>query len=100
MTDQPTRPYRRRFATIALGCVVGVAAGLAAVYGIGAMQRNPADASCKAAAELAKQLPPPARRGGDASRDAGRAKRPPPPNLSRSRRQPPPPFDIHVKTLP
>jgi thiol-disulfide isomerase/thioredoxin len=61
MTDQPTRSHRRRFATIALGCVVGVAAGLAAVYGIGAMQRNPADASCKPAAELAKRLAPLAR---------------------------------------
>jgi thiol-disulfide isomerase/thioredoxin len=46
---------------IAFGCVVGVAAGLAAVYGIGAMQRNPADASCKPAAELAKRLAPLAR---------------------------------------
>jgi thiol-disulfide isomerase/thioredoxin len=61
MTDQPTRAYRRRFATIALGCVVGVTAGLAAVYGIGAMQRNPADASCRPAAELAKRLAPLAR---------------------------------------
>lgn len=46
---------------IALGCVVGVVAGLAAVYGIGAMQRNPADASCKPAAELAQRLAPLAR---------------------------------------
>ena len=46
---------------IAFGCVVGIAAGLAAVYGIGAMQRNPADASCKAATELAKRLAPLAR---------------------------------------
>jgi thiol-disulfide isomerase/thioredoxin len=46
---------------IALGCAVGVVAGLAAVYGIGAMQRNPADASCKPAAELAKRLAPLAR---------------------------------------
>jgi thiol-disulfide isomerase/thioredoxin len=61
MTDQPTRFYRRRFAMIALGCVVGVTAGLAAVYGIGAMQRNPADASCKAAGELVKRLAPLAR---------------------------------------
>jgi thiol-disulfide isomerase/thioredoxin len=61
MTDQPTRPYRRRFATIALGCVVGVAAGLAAVYGIGAMQRNPTDAACQGAGELAKRLAPLAR---------------------------------------
>src|SRR4051794_5295181 len=61
MTDQPTRSYRRRSATIALGCVVGVAAGLAAVYGIGAMQRNPADTACKAATELTKRLAPLAR---------------------------------------
>src|SRR3954462_5633018 len=61
MTDQPTRSYRRRFAMIALGLAVGVAAGLAAVYGIGAMQRNPADASCKPAAEVARRLAPLAR---------------------------------------
>jgi thiol-disulfide isomerase/thioredoxin len=61
MTDQPKRSYRRRLAMIALGCAVGVAAGLAAVYGIGAMQRNPADAACKPAAELAKRLAPLAR---------------------------------------
>ena len=46
---------------IAVGGVAGVAIGLAAVYGIGAMQRNPADAACRPAAELAKQLSPLAR---------------------------------------
>ena len=46
---------------IALGGVAGVAVGLAAVYGIGAMQRNPADAACRPAAELAKRLAPLAR---------------------------------------
>lgn len=61
MTDQPKSPAKRRFAMIALGCLVGVAAGLGAVYGIGAMQGNPADASCKPAAELARRLAPLAR---------------------------------------
>lgn len=46
---------------IARGAVAGVVAGLAAVYGIGAMQRNPADAVCRPAAELAKRLAPLAR---------------------------------------
>src|SRR3954451_8627807 len=61
MTDQPTRSNRRRLAMIALGCLVGVAVGLAAVYGIGAMQRNPAEAACKEAGELARRLAPLAR---------------------------------------
>ena len=63
MTDQPAPPRtaRRRLAMIAVGGVAGVAIGLAAVYGIGAMQRNPADAACRPAAELAKQLSPLAR---------------------------------------
>ena len=46
---------------IAVGGIAGVAVGLAAVYGIGAMQRNPADAACRPAAELAKRLAPLAR---------------------------------------
>ena len=46
---------------IAVGGIAGVAVGLAAVYGIGAMQRNPADAACRPAAELVKRLAPLAR---------------------------------------
>ena len=61
MTDQTKSLARRRLAIVLLGGVTGVAVGLAAVYGIGAMQRNPADASCKPAAELAKRLAPLAR---------------------------------------
>jgi len=63
MTDRPapTRTAKRRFAMIACGGIAGVAVGLAAVYGIGAMQRNPADAACRPAAELAKRLVPLAR---------------------------------------
>ena len=50
----------RRLATVILGGFAGVALGLAAVYGIGAMQRN-ADPACRPAAELAKRLAPLAR---------------------------------------
>ncbi len=46
---------------IALGAIAGVVTGLAAVYGIGATQRNPAEAACRPAAELAKRLAPLAR---------------------------------------
>jgi thiol-disulfide isomerase/thioredoxin len=62
MTDLPdtTRSTKRR-RMIALGALVGVAAGLAAVYGIGAMQRNATDPACRASAELAGQLAPLAR---------------------------------------
>ena len=56
----PSTEVRRR-TIIALGAIVGVAAGLAAVYGIGAMQRNPTEASCRPAGELAKRLAPLAR---------------------------------------
>ncbi len=59
MTDRPKR--LNRFTVIALGVAAGAAFGLAAVYGIGAMQRNPAEASCKAAGELARRLAPLAR---------------------------------------
>ena len=61
MTDQPTRSTKRRHAMIALGVIAGVVTGLAAVYGIGAMQRNPADSACRPSAELAKRLAPLAR---------------------------------------
>jgi thiol-disulfide isomerase/thioredoxin len=46
---------------IVLGAVAGMVTGLAAVYGIGAAQRNPAEAVCRPAAELAKRLAPLAR---------------------------------------
>jgi thiol-disulfide isomerase/thioredoxin len=46
---------------MALGGIAGVGIGLAAVYGISAMQRNPSDAVCRPAAELAKRLAPLAR---------------------------------------
>jgi thiol-disulfide isomerase/thioredoxin len=46
---------------IVLGAVAGVVTGLAAVYGIGATQRNPAEAACRPAAELARRLAPFAR---------------------------------------
>jgi thiol-disulfide isomerase/thioredoxin len=56
----PTTGVRRR-TVIALGAIAGVAVGLAAVYGITATQRNPADPACRPAAELAKRLAPLAR---------------------------------------
>jgi thiol-disulfide isomerase/thioredoxin len=48
----------RRRTIIVLSAIAGVIAGLAGVYGIGAMQRNPADKACRPAAELAKRLAP------------------------------------------
>ena len=51
----------RRRTVIALGAIAGVAVGLAAVYGISATQRNPADPACRPAAQLAKRLGPLAR---------------------------------------
>jgi len=47
---------KRRGAVIAAGAIAGLAVGLAAVYGIGALQRNPADAACRPAAALADRL--------------------------------------------
>ena len=66
MTDQTKPAASRRFARIApiriaLGCIAGAAFGLAAVYGIAAMQGNPSDPVCRPAAELAKKLAPLAR---------------------------------------
>jgi thiol-disulfide isomerase/thioredoxin len=63
MTDLPetTGNTKRRRSLIALGALAGVAAGLAAVYGIGAMQRNVADPACRASAGLTKRLAPLAR---------------------------------------
>ena len=62
MTDPsaPKRSATRRLAMVILGGFAGVAVGLAAVYGIGAMQRN-ADPACRPGAELAKRLAPLAR---------------------------------------
>jgi thiol-disulfide isomerase/thioredoxin len=54
---KPGSEVRRR-TIMALGAVAGVIVGLAAVYGIGATQRNPVDAACRPAAELAKRLAP------------------------------------------
>jgi thiol-disulfide isomerase/thioredoxin len=62
MIDQPAPTIaKRRLAVIVLGGIAGVAVGLAAVYGIGAMQRNAPDTACRPAADLAKRLGPLAR---------------------------------------
>ena len=45
----------------AVGGIAGVAVALAAVYGIGALKRNAADAACAGAAHLAERLAPLAR---------------------------------------
>ena len=61
--NDPSAPKRfamRRLAMVVLGGFAGVAIGLAAVYGIGAMQRN-ADPVCRPSAEVAKRLAPLAR---------------------------------------
>jgi thiol-disulfide isomerase/thioredoxin len=58
MTDQTKPAANRRLVKIALGCIAGAAFGLAAVYGIAAMQGNPSDPTCRPAAELAKKLGP------------------------------------------
>ena len=58
MTDQTQPAANRRLVKIVLGCIAGAAFGLAAVYGIAAMQGNPSDPACRPAAELAKKLGP------------------------------------------
>jgi thiol-disulfide isomerase/thioredoxin len=58
MTDQTKPAANRRLVKIVLGCIAGAAFGLAAVYGIAAMQGNPSDPACRPAAELAKKLAP------------------------------------------
>jgi thiol-disulfide isomerase/thioredoxin len=64
MTESP-KPARafttRRLGIIVAGGLAGVAVGLAAVYGIGAVKRNHAEAACRPAAEIAKRLAPLAR---------------------------------------
>src|SRR3954462_6105089 len=59
MTEQPLSTAKRTRAMIALAAVAAVITG-AAIYGIGAMQRN-VDPACRPAAELAKRLAPLAR---------------------------------------
>jgi thiol-disulfide isomerase/thioredoxin len=58
MTDQTKPAANRRLVKIVLGCIAGAAFGLAAVYGIAAMQGNPNDPACRPAAELARKLGP------------------------------------------
>jgi thiol-disulfide isomerase/thioredoxin len=58
MTEERTTPSTKRWRTmIALAAVAAVVTGLA-IYGISATQRNPADAACRPAAQLAKRLAP------------------------------------------
>jgi len=52
---------RKRLAMVVAGGIAGVAVGLAAVYGIGRMQRNAADAACAQAEDVARRLAPLAR---------------------------------------
>src|SRR3954466_15198858 len=59
MTEQPINTARPTRAMIALAAVAAVVTG-AAIYGIGAMQRN-VDPACRPSAELAKRLAPLAR---------------------------------------
>ena len=56
------KPTGKRFALIALGGVVGLAVGLAGVYGIGRLTGNAgADPACKAAVETIARMAPLAR---------------------------------------
>jgi thiol-disulfide isomerase/thioredoxin len=52
---------KKRLAMVVVGGIVGVAVGLAAVYGIGRFQRNVGDAACRPALELAQRIAPLAR---------------------------------------
>jgi thiol-disulfide isomerase/thioredoxin len=52
---------KKRLAMVVAGGIAGIAIGLAAVYGIGTIQRNAADAACTPATELAQRLAPLAR---------------------------------------
>jgi thiol-disulfide isomerase/thioredoxin len=52
---------KKRLAMVVAGGIAGVAAGLAAVYGIGTLKRNAADAACAGAVDLAQRLAPLAR---------------------------------------
>jgi thiol-disulfide isomerase/thioredoxin len=59
--EAPRTRARKRLAMIVAGGIAGVAVGLAAVYGIGRMQRNAADAACTQAEDVARRLAPLAR---------------------------------------
>jgi thiol-disulfide isomerase/thioredoxin len=52
---------KKRLAMVVAGGVAGVAVGLAAVYGIGTLQRNAGDAACRPALEVAHRVAPLAR---------------------------------------
>jgi hypothetical protein len=57
--DVPHTIAKKRIALILLGGVVGVAVGLAGVYGIGRLAGNAgADPACQAAAETARRMAP------------------------------------------
>jgi thiol-disulfide isomerase/thioredoxin len=61
-SEAASRPHaKRRPAAVVLAVIAGAAAALAAVYGIGALKRNAADAACAGAVELARHLAPLAR---------------------------------------
>jgi thiol-disulfide isomerase/thioredoxin len=52
---------RRRLGMVVAGGIAGIAAALAAVYGIGALQRNAGDAACRPAVARAQSVAPLAR---------------------------------------
>lgn len=52
---------KKRLAMVVAGGIAGLAVGLAAVYGIGTLQRNAADPACRPAVELAQRIAPLAR---------------------------------------
>jgi|SRR5262245_37186240 len=56
----PSRP-RRRLVLVAAIALGGVLAGLAGVYGIDGLKRNPTEAACRAASETVQRMAPLAR---------------------------------------
>jgi thiol-disulfide isomerase/thioredoxin len=60
--DEAARTHaKRRLAMVVTGSIAGVAVGLAAVYGIGKIERNAPDAVCAQAAGVVQRLAPLAR---------------------------------------
>src|ERR1700752_1861196 len=99
--NDPSAPKRfaiRRLARVILGGFAGVAIGLAAVYGIGAMQRN-ADPVCRPSAEVAKRLAPLARGEVAAINIATEPKRLPDPAVSDAGGQPRKLSDFRGRTV-